>query len=107
MKHIEGLYARIIAEFRLTGNSKLDRIHTPGWALLGEVGVYVLSPKWEALHGGLVFAFAAIVVIGYGLATLGTIKPSELFLSAQGLLRPSSRKLPVQELLRQRNAPSS
>jgi hypothetical protein len=39
--------------------------------LLGEVGVYVLSPKWEALHGGLVFAFAAIVLVGYVIGHIG------------------------------------
>jgi hypothetical protein len=39
--------------------------------LLGEVGVYLLSPKWEALHGGLVFSFAALVLAGYVIGHIG------------------------------------
>src|SRR5260221_6088902 len=39
--------------------------------LLGEVGVYLLSPKWKTLHGGLVFTFAAVVLVGYLIGHIG------------------------------------
>jgi hypothetical protein len=40
-------------------------------ALLGEVGVYIIPPKWEALHGAAVFGFAALAVAGYAVERIG------------------------------------
>jgi hypothetical protein len=40
-------------------------------ALLGEVGVYFIHPKREALHGACVFGFAALAVIGYVVERIG------------------------------------
>jgi len=40
-------------------------------AMLGEVGVYVIPPRWEALHGAAVFGFAALAVAGYAIERVG------------------------------------
>ncbi len=39
--------------------------------LLGEVGVYVIPPRWGVLHGASVFIFAAVVLAGYLINHIG------------------------------------
>ena len=39
--------------------------------LLGEVGLYVIPPRWEVLHGASVFIFAAVVLAGYLINHIG------------------------------------
>ena len=42
-----------------------------GFALVGEVGVILIPPKWEKLHKELAFGFAVLAAGGYALERVG------------------------------------